>query len=91
MSIKRARRSTSSSRDEGVGGLHLTHTYNNPKKDPLLGHQAHQCSKAADLVPDAECTRKKNIESQENRSEQTYRPLGDRLGPPEPTQAAHKR
>jgi len=30
-------------------------------------------------------------ESQENHSEQTYRPLGDRLGPAEPVQTAYKR
>jgi len=31
---------------------------------------------------------RKTDESQENRSEQTYRPLGDRLGPAEPAQMA---
>ena len=31
------------------------------------------------------------VEIQENRSEQTYRPLGDRLGLTEPARKAHKR
>jgi len=31
------------------------------------------------------------MESQENRSEQMYRPLGDRPGSAEPAQMAHKR
>jgi len=47
--------------------------------------------KAADPAPDEECTRPKTVQSQENHSEPTYRPLGDRLGLAEPAQKAHKR
>ena len=159
---KRTRRSMSGSRDEGVGGLHLTHTYDTrltnfrdrepavqiqgrgctppPPAWALLGtptggyypdpgyqHEEHHrlsphtkssvridprteiqneeqpeerpASRA--LIPQVRQSRRpgarrrvhatETIETQENRSEQMYRPLGDRLGPEEPAQVAYKR
>jgi len=74
---RRARRSTSGSRDEGVGGLHLIHTHTRdarltnvrrkskirkqPGERPTSRAPIPQCNKAADPAPDEECTRPKPL------------------------------
>jgi len=91
----------SGSRDEGVGRLHLTHTYD-PLSDELRNEETtRRKTRFSGTDPTAQQSRRtgarrgvhatETAESQENRSEQTYRPLGDRLGLAEPAQVAHKR
>jgi len=59
--------------------------YHDQQKDPVLGQPRSRRPGARRGMHVAE-----TVESQENRSEQTYRPLGDRLGLMEPAQMAHK-
>jgi len=55
---KRAQRSTSGSRDEGVGGLHLAHGTKNYENEEKTRFSCNH-DKAADPAPDEECTRPK--------------------------------
>ena len=104
MSIKGSDEARSGSKDEGVGGLHLMHTYDT-RLTKLSGRNRKQGTTRRKTHfpgtdPTAQQSRRpgarqrvhatETAERKENSSEQTYRPLGDRLGMAEPAQAAYK-
>jgi len=65
--------------------------YTHDEERPTSRASIQQCNKAAGPSARRGVHVTKPAESQENRSEQTYRPLGDRLGLAEPAQMAYKR